>query len=145
MLALLLRLSGASLIVLSLFHGVLGRVLDWKKDTKKLTPLNARIFAVHTFFIAFVLLMLGLLSFGYPRLLLDRSDLARLLLGAVVLFWVLRLVIQPLIFDPVMRQQPGEPRVRWEGTWVIRGGNMLLWIAYIAVYGAAFLRQWRHE
>jgi hypothetical protein len=45
-----LRVAGGTLIVLSLFHAVLWRTLAWGDDTAKLSPLNARVFAVHTFF-----------------------------------------------------------------------------------------------
>src|SRR4051812_23097675 len=67
---LLLRMAGVSLIVLSLFHALLWRVLAWDREMGRLSPLNARVFAVHTFFIAFVLGALGLLSLTKPQLLL---------------------------------------------------------------------------
>jgi len=120
--------------VLSLFHAVLWRTLSWGRETERLSPLNARVFAVHTFFIAFVLGALGLLSLARPELLLVRSELARLLLMGIVAFWIARLAIQPLVFDPVMRlgslQSP-----------LLRAGASLAWMAYVAVYGAALLRQ----
>ena len=131
-LALLLRVAGASLIVLSLFHAVLWRTLAWDKEVERLSPLNARVFSVHTFFIAFVLCALGLLSLLRPELLLARSELACWVLSGVVVFWFARLVIQPLVFDRVMTL--GWMRSRW-----IRWGATLLWAAYVAVYGAALL------
>src|SRR5450755_2812344 len=73
----LLRAAGVSLIVLSLFHAVLWRALDWDQEVERLSPLNARVFLVHTFFIAFVLAALGLLSLIKPHLLLLPSELAR--------------------------------------------------------------------
>jgi hypothetical protein len=131
---LLLRLAGASLIVLSLFHAVLWRALDWGPDVARLSPLNARVFLVHTIFIAFVLGALGLLSLGRPDLLLARSELARLLLVGIVVFWIGRLVIQPLVFDRVMR-------VGWTQSLVIRIGATLVWTVYVAIYGLALAEQ----
>src|SRR5262249_21210374 len=96
-LVVLLRMAGASLVVLALLHAVFWRALGWDRDFERLSPLNSRVFAVHTFFIAFVLLALGLLSLAKPELLLARTELARLLLCGVVLFWMARLLLQPLV------------------------------------------------
>ena len=79
-LVLALRIVGLSHLVLGLAHIVLWRALRWGKECERLTPLTARVFFVHTFFIAFVLMALG----------------------AAVAFWLLRLLAQPLIFDPVL-------------------------------------------
>jgi hypothetical protein len=79
----LLRLVGASLVVLSVGHGVLGRALNWPADAAKMSPLNARVFHAHTFFVAYVLMLLGLLSLVRPDLMLIPSDLGRLLLGGI--------------------------------------------------------------
>jgi hypothetical protein len=132
----LLRAAGLGLIALSAFHAVLWRTLAWDKEIERLSPLNARVFAVHTFFIAFVLGALGLLSLLKPELLLAPSELARLLLSGVVVFWMVRLAIQPLVFDPVMR-------VGWTRSPFLRFGLNLVWLCYVAVYGAAFLAQLR--
>lgn len=99
---LLLRAVGASLLALALLHVVLWRVLKWTEELTKLTPLTARVFSVHLFFVVFVLVALGLLALGRPDLLVARSDLARLLLYAIVAFWAARLLAQPLVFDPVL-------------------------------------------
>jgi hypothetical protein len=133
-LSLVLRGVGLSLVVLSLFHAVLWRALDWGREMDKLSPLNARIFAVHTFFIAFVLGALGLLSLFRPHVLLVPSELARLLLIGIVVFWVARLVIQPLVFDRAMR-------TGWTRLPLLRVGVNVVWVFYIAVYGAALLGQ----
>jgi len=130
----LLRVAGASLVVLALLHAVFWRALNWDREVERLSPLNARVFAVQTFFIAFVLLALGLLSLARPELLLVRSELARVLLFGVVAFWVARLLIQPLVFDHLMRDG-------WTRSALVRIGAPLLWAAYVAVYGVALLRQ----
>lgn len=130
----LLRVAGASLVVLALLHAVFWRALNWDREVERLSPLNARVFAVQTFFIAFVLLGLGLLSLARPGLLLVRSELARLFLCGVVIFWVARLLLQPLVFDRVMRDG-------WTRSPLIRVGAPLLWAAYVVLYGTALLRQ----
>jgi len=129
----MLRVAGASLIVLSLFHAVLWRTLSWGREIERLSPLNARVFAVHTFFIAFVIGALGLLSLIEPQLLLAPSKLARWLLVGIVVFWIARLIIQPLIFDHAMQGALRSP--------ALRIGVSLVWVIYVAVYGAALLTQ----
>jgi hypothetical protein len=129
-----LQLAGASLIVLSLFHAVLWRSVAWGEEIERLSPLNARVFAVHTFFIAFVIGALGLLSLLEPRLLVVPSDLARWLLIGIVTFWIARLIIQPLVFDRVMK-------LGWMRSTVLRASVSLVWLFYVAVYGAALCTQ----
>ena len=133
-LSVLLRLAGASLIVLALLHAVFWRALNWGDEVGRLSPLNARVFAVHTFFVAFVLLSLGLLSLVKPDLLLARNELSRLLLCGIVLFWSARLLLQPLFFDRVMRDG-------WTRLIVVRTSATVLWAAYVAIYGTALLHQ----
>jgi hypothetical protein len=81
-----------------------------------------------------VLAALGVLSLGWPRLLLIPGDLARLLLYAIVLFWIARRLLQPLIFDPTMTEG-------WASSPFVRASASLAWAAYVVVYGAALLRQ----
>ncbi len=133
-LELVLRMAGASLIVLALFHAVLWRALGWGPEINRLSPLTARVFLVHTLFIAFVLLALGLLSLLAPELLVAPSDLARLLLMGIVLFWVARLLMQPLVFDRAMT-------IGWAKSPLVRMGANVAWVTYVLVYGSALMRQ----
>ncbi len=133
-LASVLRLVGASHIALALAHVVLWRLFDWSREIAQLTPLTARVFAVHTFFIAFVLAALGALGLCRADLLVVRSELARLLLGAIVLFWGLRVLAQPIVFDPVLLRGS---RLRTP----VRIAATLLFSSYAAVYALALARQ----
>lgn len=130
-----LRLAGISLIILSLLHAVFWRTLNWGREVEALSPLSRRVFAVQTFFVAFVLLGLGLLSLVSPELLLAPTRLARFLLIGVVLFWLARLLLQHWVFDPVMRDT-------WTRHVLVRAGATLLWSGYVLVYGAALLTQY---
>ncbi|MEO6954665.1 MAG: hypothetical protein ABI321_22895 [Polyangia bacterium] len=94
------RLVGASQVVLALAHVVIWRAFGWTKELKAVSPLTARVFALHTFFITFVLAALGSLELFRPDLLV--GELAHLLLVAAAIFWTLRLVAQPFLFDPVL-------------------------------------------
>jgi hypothetical protein len=129
-----MRVVGASHLALGMAHVVLWRSFDWSNEVARLSPLTARVFAVHTFFIAFILVALGALAAGRPDLLASPSDLARLLVGGALVFWTLRLVAQPLVFDPVLL--PGSPYRR-----PVRTVATLGFAAYVLVYAWAFARQ----
>lgn len=130
----LLRLAGLSILLLALLHAVFWWSLNWRTEVERLSPLNARVFAVHTFFVALVLFGLGLLSLLRPDLLLARSELARLMLVAVVVFWFARLLMQPLVFDGVMREG-------WTQSRALRISVNFVWGAYVVIYGAALFHQ----
>src|SRR5882672_2484336 len=66
-LPILLRVAGAGLILLAGLHLSIGRHLNWCEDAARLSPVNAAIFHVHTFFICFVLVMMGLPCFSRVR------------------------------------------------------------------------------
>lgn len=130
----LLRVAGVSHLALGAAHVAFWRRLGWSREMRSMSPLTARVFAVHTFFIVFVLIALGALGAGRPELLVVRSDLGRLVLGAALVFWALRLLAQPLIFDPVLL-----PGSRHRTT--VRVAAIATFASYVAVYALAFARQ----
>jgi hypothetical protein len=134
LLGLALRGVGASQIALAIGHVGIWRAFDWGREAARLSPLAARVFRVHTFFVALVVGAMGALALGRPDLLTTRSDLARLLLGAAVVFWSLRLVAQPLVFDPVLL--PASPR-----RGAVRAAATLLFAVHVSVYLWAFAEQ----
>ncbi len=133
-LELALRIAGVSHVALGLAHLPLWRLFGWTRETSKLSPLTARVFAVHTFFVAFVVVALGVVAASRPELLLEPSGGARLFLGFSAIFWALRLAAQPLVFDPVLLR--GSP---WRLP--VRAAAAAGFALYVAVYAWAFARQ----
>lgn len=129
-----LRIAGGSHVLLALLHTVLWRALGWHREIRTLSTLTARVFAVHTFFIALVLFGMGLLSLLHPELLVAPSPLARLLLLGIVIFWLARLALQCIVFDTAMREG-------WTRHVAVRVGAMTVWASYVAIYGFAFAQQ----
>ncbi|MCB9653092.1 MAG: hypothetical protein H6729_03025 [Deltaproteobacteria bacterium] len=129
-----LRIAGVSLLVLACLHGAFWRTFRWSEAMKCLSPLNARIFITHMVFVIFILVAQGMLLVLRPDLLLTGSDLARLLLYALIAFWLLRFVLQPLVFNPVLQEG-------WTGSVIVKIGSMLLWLAYAVMFGKALLSQ----
>lgn len=130
----LIQAAGASHLALALAHVVLWRAFDWSGELHRLTPLSARVFVVHLAYVVFVLFALGWLGLARPQLLTGPGELARLLLCAILMFWSSRLIVQPLVFDPVLLR--GSRLRPW-----VRSAAALLFASYVAIY--AWALQWQ--
>ena len=125
-----LRLAGAGLILLGLAHLWFGEPLQWKQDLAKLTLVNRQIFLVHCFYIALILVLLGILSLTLAESLLQPTPLSRAVLCGITLLWAIRLYIQWRVFDPSLwRDNRAHRLVHFVLTTV--------WLYLTAVYGMA--------
>jgi hypothetical protein len=88
-----LKLIGFILIVLSLVHVVFPRYFNWKDELKSLSLINRQMMIIHTFFIALVVLLMGLLCISYSTELIDTKLGKNISLGLGI-FWGMRLFIQ---------------------------------------------------
>jgi hypothetical protein len=127
-----LRVAGALQIALALLHVHFPARFHWREELEKLSLLNRQIFLVHTIFVCFVLVGMGLLSLLAPETLLEQTRLASFTLLGFATFWALRLVVQWWLYDPrLWRGQPFNTFVHFVFT--------LLWAYLVAVYVAALL------
>ena len=87
------KIIGTLLLLLAMVHLVFPKYFNWKKELSSLGLANRQLMYVHTFFIALVLLLMGLLCLTSSADLLNTSLGKRvsLLLG---LFWSIRLYFQ---------------------------------------------------
>jgi hypothetical protein len=88
-----LKITGVLLVLLALIHIIFPKYFDWEEQLKSLSIMNREMMYVHSFFIAFVVLLMGLLC------LTSESDLMNTPLGkklslALGIFWIIRLFIQ---------------------------------------------------
>lgn len=128
LLPLLLRLAGAGLILLALLHVPIGHKLRWAEDCKNLTPANAAIFRVHTFFICLVLVMMGAPSLLEPGVLLNPSRAGGWLAWSITGFWTARLYCQWFVYRAELwRGKRMETAIHWIFTFV--------WLALATVFG----------
>jgi len=93
-LSVLVRVAGMILILLAALHLPIGRHLKWREESARLSPANAAIFHVHTFFICFVLVMMGLPCLLEPSVLLEKSHAGAWLAWSFSAFWTTRLFVQ---------------------------------------------------
>lgn len=87
------KIIGIILIVLALIHVVFPRYFNWKQELKSLSLINRQIMIIHTFFIALVVFLMGLLC------LISTTELIETKLGKTIsmglgIFWIMRLFIQ---------------------------------------------------
>jgi len=88
-----LKFIGGILVLLALLHAGFPSHFNWPNDLRPLSPINRQMMYVHTLFIAFVVLLMGVLCLGFA------ADLVYTHLGHVValglgVFWLLRLLVQ---------------------------------------------------
>lgn len=133
-----LKLAGIALIVLGLSHAVFGPRFQWKEELGRISLLNRQIFYVHTFFIALVVVLLGILALFYTKELLTPSPLARVVLSGILFFWVCRLLIQFFVYDASL----------WKGNRFNTRMHVLfsfLWLYLVCVFAWALWHQMQND
>ncbi|MEY4904442.1 MAG: hypothetical protein RLZZ292_2257 [Bacteroidota bacterium] len=88
-----LKIIGLLFIALSLVHVIFPNYFDWKKDLAPLQLINRQMMYVHTFFVALVVLLMGVLCWTSAEDLIHTLLEKRICLG-FALFWTLRLMVQ---------------------------------------------------
>ncbi|MGI8788795.1 MAG: hypothetical protein ACR2HG_13665 [Pyrinomonadaceae bacterium] len=88
-----LKIIGVIMIVLALIHGVFPKHFDWKTELRPLSLINRQVMYVHTFFIAVVVFLMGILCLTSTREIIE-TNLGRKIGLGLGIFWFLRLVIQ---------------------------------------------------
>lgn len=70
------RIVGALLLALAAIHAFFPRRFHWAEELPRISLLNLQMFAVHCFFLAFAVCLMGVLALFFADALLDRSRLA---------------------------------------------------------------------
>ena len=87
------KVIGSLFIVLALSHIFFPRYFNWKQELAKLSLVNRQIMVVHSFFIALMVLLIGLLCLTSANELITTPLGKRISLGLGI-FWGARLLIQ---------------------------------------------------
>jgi hypothetical protein len=93
-----LKLIGILLMCLSLIHLYFPKYFNWSDDLASLSLINRQMMVVHTFFIALVVFLVGLLSFSFPHELID-TKLGKRISLSLGIFWTIRLIFQIFIYS----------------------------------------------
>jgi hypothetical protein len=94
-----LKIVGSLLIALSLMHIIIPKYFKWEQELTSLSLITKQILYVHTFFIAFVVLLIGLLCLAYSHELVYDSFGKVISLGLFG-FWLTRLIFQFFVYSP---------------------------------------------
>lgn len=94
-----LKVVGFLLVVLALLHGAFARYFNWRLDFASVSLINRQMMYVHTFFVAFMVLLMGLLCLSSAPELVGTPLGRRVALGCGV-FWLARLLIQFFGYSP---------------------------------------------
>jgi len=94
-----IKIIGAVFILLALLHAFLPKQFNWKEELVSLGLFNRQMMQVHLFFIAFGLLLVGLLCLTSPDALLG-TPLGRQICLGLGLFWAVRLYVQFFVYSP---------------------------------------------
>jgi len=88
-----LRLIGLILILLALIHAIFPTYFDWANELGSISLINRQMVYVHTFFIALMVMLMGVLCFTSATEIVG-TPLGRNLALGLGVFWVCRLGIQ---------------------------------------------------
>ena len=94
-----LSIIGISLVILGLLHIIFPWYFNWETELSRLSLVNRQVMQVHTFFIALIVLLMGILCLLAPRQLLE-TEFGHLISFGLAIFWTTRLVIQFFGFSP---------------------------------------------
>ena len=94
-----LKAIGFFLVVLALLHTAFARYFNWRTEFAAVSLINRQMMYVHTFFIAFTVLLMGLLCLTSAAELVGTPLGRRVALGCGV-FWLARLLIQFFGYSP---------------------------------------------
>lgn len=88
-----LKIIGVFLIALALIHIFFPKYFNWKTELSSLSIINRQLFYVHSFFIALMVFLMGLLCVTSATDLVETTFGKQISLGLGV-FWMARLFIQ---------------------------------------------------
>ena len=95
----LLLLGGVCHFGILIASALVPRVLDWKGELQRLSPLSRHLVWTHGAFIVLTIVAFGVISVANAATLAGGTSLARWFCGFVAAFWLARLGIQLFLFD----------------------------------------------
>jgi hypothetical protein len=128
-----LKTAGVLLIVLSLIHLAFPRYFRWNAELGLLSPVNRQMMYVHTTFIAFGVLLMGLLSLSSAQELVG-TPLGRKISLGLALFWTARLLVQLFGYSTKL----------WKGKFFETAVHIiltLLWIYFSSVFAFTYFME----
>jgi hypothetical protein len=96
-----LKIIGALLIIVALLHFSFPKYFNWKQELSSLSIMNRQLMYVHSFFIALVVFLTGLLCLSSANELINTNLGKKISLGLGI-FWAIRLFVQFFGYSPAL-------------------------------------------
>lgn len=93
------KIIGAAFIMLALIHVIFPKYFKWKEELQSLSLINRQMMVVHTFFIALVVLLMGVLCLFSSDELIN-TPLGKTISLGLGIFWTIRMFIQFFGYSP---------------------------------------------
>ena len=98
-----LKIIGVLLIILALMHVAFPKYFNWRMELGSLSLVNRQMIWVHTFFIALIIFLMGLLCLTSSGELIETNLGKKIALGFGI-FWAIRLLIQFFGYSSKLRK-----------------------------------------
>ncbi len=96
-----LKIIGFLLIALSILHLFFPARFNWKEEFKQVSLLNRQVMYVHTFFIALVIFLIGLLCITSATEIVGTA-LGKKISFGLAFFWAVRLYFQFFVYSSLL-------------------------------------------
>jgi hypothetical protein len=123
-----IRIIGVILIVLALAHSLFPKYFNWGKELRAVSLINKEMMYVHTFFIALMLCLMGILCLTSAHDLIHTPLGNRICLGLGI-FWTARLLIQFFGYSTVLwrgKQLESFIHITFAAMWLYAGTVFLM-------------------
>ena len=100
--------AGAVHLLIAVSNLWVPRILQYRENLAKVSPMVRQVFVVHSIYTVLVLLAFSALCFFFAPELAGNSPLGRFLSAFLAVFWLLRVVLQFAYYDREVRA-----RFRW--------------------------------
>lgn len=125
------KIIGFLLIGLALVHLIFPKYFNWKEELKSLSLINKQMMTIHTFFIALVVFLMGLLCLTSATELIE-TRLGKTISLGLAIFWSLRLIIQFFGYSTKLwKRKRFETiiHILFSGLWIYL--SIIFWMNYI--------------
>ncbi|MDG1042253.1 MAG: hypothetical protein P8O96_05335 [Flavobacteriaceae bacterium] len=125
------KIIGFLLMVLALVHLIFPKYFNWKEELKSLSLINKQMMTIHTFFIALVVFLMGLLCLTSATELIE-TRLAKTISLGLGIFWSFRLIIQFFGYSPKLwkgKRFETIIHILFSGLWIYL--SVIFWMNYI--------------
>ena len=118
-------------MVLAFIHLIFPKYFKWKEELKSLSLMNQQMMTIHTFFIALMVFLMGLLCITSSSELIE-THLGKTLSLGLGIFWGIRLLVQFFGYSSALwkgKRFETFVHILFSGFWVYV--NVVFWMNYL--------------